>query len=152
MTVLNLLGLIIWLNKQYSEQCYNSYIIPGFNSKPPYHKKEIIMKKRVLLVISIIVILMGVMALIPGIKLGEEPAWHAAVKIVVGLVGLWVSLQKTGKTKTALLVIGILLAVMGLVDVLGLLKLGTEPVWHSIVKIVIGAVAIYLGATNLKED
>jgi len=110
------------------------------------------MKKRVLLVISIIVILMGVMSLIPSIKLGTEPTWHAAVKIVVGLVGLWVSLQKTGKTKTALLVIGILLAAMGLVDVLGLLTMGTEPVWHSIVKIVLGAVAIYLGATNLKED
>ena len=109
------------------------------------------MKKRVLLVISIIVILMGVMALIPSINMGTEDAWHAAVKIVVGLVGLWVSLQKTGKTKTALLVIGILLAIMGLVDVLGLLKMGTEPVWHSIVKIVIGAVAIYLGATNLKD-
>ena len=110
------------------------------------------MKKRVLLVISIIVILMGVMSFIPSIKLGTEPTWHAAVKRVVGLVGLWVSLQKTGKTKTALLVIGILLAAMGLVDVLGLLKLGTEPVWHSIVKIVIGAVAIYLGVTNIKED
>ena len=110
------------------------------------------MKKRVLLVISIIVILMGVMSFIPSIKLGTEPTWHAAVKLVVGLVGLWVSLQKTGKTKTALLVIGILLAAMGLVDVLGLLKLGTEPVWHSIVKIVIGAVAIYLGVTNIKED
>ena len=110
------------------------------------------MKKRILLVISIIVILMGVMSFIPSIKLGTEPTWHAAVKLVVGLVGLWVSLQKTGKTKTALLVIGILLAAMGLVDVLGLLKLGTEPVWHSIVKIVIGAVAIYLGVTNLKED
>ena len=109
------------------------------------------MKKRVLLVISIIVILMGVMALIPSINMGTEDAWHAAVKIVVGLVGVWVSLQKTGKTKTALLVIGILLAIMGLVDVLGLLKMGTEPVWHSIVKIVIGAVAIYLGATNLKD-
>ncbi len=110
------------------------------------------MKKRILLVISIIVILMGVMSFLPSIKLGTEPTWHAAVKLVVGLVGLWVSLQKTGKTKTALLVIGILLAAMGLVDVLGLLKLGTEPVWHSIVKIVIGAVAIYLGVTNLKED
>lgn len=83
------------------------------------------MKKRVLLVISIIVILMGVMSFIPSIKLGTEPTWHAAVKLVVGLVGLWVSLQKTGKTKTALLVIGILLAAMGLVDVLGLLR-----AWH----------------------
>ena len=110
------------------------------------------MKKRILLVISIIVILMGVMSFIPSITLGTEPTWHAAVKLVVGLVGLWVSLQKTGKTKTALLVIGILLAAMGLIDVLGLLKMGEEPIWHSIVKIVIGAVAIYLGATNLKED
>ncbi len=109
------------------------------------------MKKRVLLVISILIILMGILALIPSINLGTEPAWHAAVKIVVGLVGVWVFLQKTGKTKTALLVIGILLAAMGLIDLLGLLTMVTLPVWHSIVIIVIGAVAIYLGATNLKD-
>ena len=109
------------------------------------------MKKRVLLVISIIIILMGIMALIPSINMGTEPAWHAAAKIVVGLVGLWVSLQKTGKTKTALLVIGILLAAMGLLDVLGLFNMVTVPVWHTIAVIVIGAVAIYLGATNMQE-
>jgi hypothetical protein len=109
------------------------------------------MKKRVLLIISVVVILMGVLALIPGINLGEEPWWHAVLKIVVGLVGVWVFYKKTGKTKTALLVIGILLAVMALIDLIGLLTLGTEPVWHSIVKIVIGAVAIYLGATTMKD-
>jgi uncharacterized membrane protein HdeD (DUF308 family) len=109
------------------------------------------MKKRVLLIISIVVILMGVLALIPGINLGSEPWWHAVLKIVVGLVGVWVFYKKTGKTKTALLVIGILLAVMALIDLIGLLTLGTEPVWHSIVKIVIGAVAIYLGATTMKD-
>jgi len=130
---------------KFSHKSRGKFLTPTIN-------KEIIIKKRVLLVISIIIILMGVMALIPGIKLGDEPAWHAAVKIVVGLVGVWVFFNKTGKTKTALLVIGILLAVMGLVDVLGLLTLGTEPVWHSILKIVIGAVAIYLGATNLKDN
>jgi FtsH-binding integral membrane protein len=110
------------------------------------------MKKRVLLIISILIILMGILALIPSINMGTEPAWHAAVKIVVGLVGLWVSLQKTGKTKTALLVIGILLVAMGLLDVLGLFATVTVPVWHSIVIIVVGAVAIYLGATNMKEE
>ncbi len=109
------------------------------------------MKKRVLLIISILIILMGILALIPSINMGTEPTWYTAVKIVIGLVGLWVSLQKTGKTKTALLVIGILLAAMGLVEVLGLLPMVTIPVWHSIVVIVIGAVAIYLGATNMKE-
>ena len=110
------------------------------------------MKKRVLLVISILIILMGILALIPGIDMGTEPAWHAVVKIVAGLVGLWVALQKSGKTKTALLVIGILLAAMGLLDVLGLFATVTVPVWHSIVIIVVGAVAIYLGATNMKEE
>ncbi|HPR34638.1 MAG TPA: hypothetical protein PKY64_03115 [Anaerolineaceae bacterium] len=109
------------------------------------------MKKRVLLVISIIVILMGVMALIPSINMGTEDAWHAAVKIVVGLVGLWVSLQKTGKTKTALLVIGILLAAMGVLALIPSISLGDEPWWHAVIKIVIGLVAIYLGATNLKD-
>jgi len=49
------------------------------------------------------------------------------------------------------LVIGILLAAMGLLDVLGLFNMVTVPVWHSIAVIVIGAVAIYLGATNMNE-
>ena len=110
------------------------------------------MKKTVLLVISIIIILMGILALIPSINMGTEPTWHAALKIVVGLVGLWVSLQRPDNTKTALLVIGILLAAMGLLGVVGLFSTVTLPVWHSIVVIVIGAVAIYLGATNLKEE
>ncbi len=110
------------------------------------------MKKRILLVISIVVILMGIAALIPSIKLGTEAWWHAAIKIVVGLVGVWVFAQKTGKTKTALLVIGILLAVMGILGLIPGLALGAEPWWHAVIKIVVGLVAIYFGVTTLKDD
>ena len=109
------------------------------------------MKKRVLLIISILIILMGILALIPSINMGTEPTWYSALKIVIGLVGLWVSLQKTGKTKTALLVIGILLAAMGVLALIPSISLGDEPWWHAVIKIVIGLVAIYLGATNLKD-
>jgi len=110
------------------------------------------MKKTVLLVISILIILMGILALIPGIDIGTSPAWHSIAAIVVGLVGLWVSLQRPDNTKTALLVIGILLAAMGLLGVLDLFNIVIMPVWHSIAVIVVGAVAIYLGATNQKEE
>jgi hypothetical protein len=46
--------------------------------------------KTTLIIISLAVAAMGVLGLIPGITLGSEPTWHAIVKIVIGLVGLWV--------------------------------------------------------------
>lgn len=110
------------------------------------------MKKRVLLAISIVVILMGILALIPGIKMGEEPWWHAVIKIVIGAAGVWVYFKKVGKTKTALWIIGGLLTIMGAIDLIGILKLGEEPWWHSVIKIVIGLIAFILGVTKMKND
>jgi succinate dehydrogenase hydrophobic anchor subunit len=47
--------------------------------------------KTVLMVVSILVLLMGVLGLPQmGLDYGSEPTWHAALKILVGLVGLYV--------------------------------------------------------------
>lgn len=52
------------------------------------------MKKIALLVLSILVAVMGILALIPGINLGTEPTWHAIVKIVFGVAGTIIALKK----------------------------------------------------------
>ncbi len=49
--------------------------------------------KITLILISIVITLMGVLGLIPAIGLGSEPVWHAIVKIVIGLIGLYVALR-----------------------------------------------------------
>ncbi len=49
------------------------------------------MSKTVLMIVGIVAILMGVAALIPSWTLASEPQWHAIVKIVIGLIGVYVS-------------------------------------------------------------
>ena len=52
------------------------------------------MKKIALIVISIVVIVMGILALIPGIDIGTEPVWHAIIKIVIGAAGAIIGFMK----------------------------------------------------------
>ncbi len=52
------------------------------------------MKKISLIVLSIIIVVMGILALFPGITIGTEPLWHAIIKIVFGLAGLFIGLKK----------------------------------------------------------
>jgi len=49
--------------------------------------------KITLIIISAAVLVMGVLGAIPGINLGTEPIWHAIVKIVIGIIGLYVGLK-----------------------------------------------------------
>lgn len=42
----------------------------------------------VLIVVGILVLLMGVLGLVPDLDMGTEPSWHAALKIVIGLVAV----------------------------------------------------------------
>lgn len=49
------------------------------------------MSKTVLMVIGILVLLMGIAGLIPSWTLATEPQWHAIVKIVIGLIGIYVA-------------------------------------------------------------
>lgn len=47
--------------------------------------------------------------------------------------------------KIALIVLGIIVFVMGILGLIPGLAIGTEPVWHAIVKVVIGLAATYIG-------
>jgi len=49
------------------------------------------------------------------------------------------------KSKNVLMGLGAVVAVMGLLSVLGVDLGGTEPVWHSWVKVVVGLAAVYVG-------
>jgi len=49
--------------------------------------------KITLIIISILVLVMGILGVIPGINLGTEPVWHAIVKMIIGLVGLFMGIR-----------------------------------------------------------
>jgi hypothetical protein len=44
------------------------------------------------MIVGVLLVLMGIAALIPSWELASEPAWHAWVKIVLGLVSVYVSM------------------------------------------------------------
>lgn len=54
-------------------------------------------------------------------------------------------------TKIALIILGILVALMGVLGVIPGIALGTEPVWHAVVKIIIGLVAVIIGLMSKKK-
>lgn len=45
-----------------------------------------ISNKLLLMIVGVIILLMGILGAVPGIDIGTEPIWHAALKIIVGLV------------------------------------------------------------------
>jgi len=51
-------------------------------------------------------------------------------------------------SKTVLIIIGVLVLLMGIAGVIPVWGMVTEPTWHAIVKIVVGLVGIYVGATD----
>ena len=53
-------------------------------------------------------------------------------------------------SKTALIIVGILLILMGAAALVPAWTMATEPTWHSIAKIVIGLIAVVIGATEKK--
>jgi len=51
--------------------------------------------KTTLLIVGILVLIMGIMAVaLPGFMGVNDPIWHAALKIVIGLVAVIVALKK----------------------------------------------------------
>jgi hypothetical protein len=54
-------------------------------------------------------------------------------------------------TKISLIILGILVAAMGVLAVIPGINLGTEPVWHAVVKIIIGLVAVIIGLMDKKK-
>ena len=55
------------------------------------------MVKWTLLIVGIIVILMGILGILPGIKLGGESTWLAVIQIIVGAGALIIAFM--GKKK-----------------------------------------------------
>ena len=48
-------------------------------------------------------------------------------------------------TKTVLIIISIVVLLMGVAGLVPNLNMGTEPQWHALLKIVIGAYGAYVG-------
>lgn len=59
-------------------------------------KKRMISNRIVLMVVGLIVLLMGILGAIPDWGLGTEPMWHAAIKILVGLIALVIAYMNKG--------------------------------------------------------
>ena len=53
--------------------------------------------------------------------------------------------------KITLIIVGILLAIMGVAGLPGVSDMGTEPDWHAILKIIIGVVAVIVALMEKKE-
>ena len=54
-------------------------------------------------------------------------------------------------SKITLIIVGIIMAVMGILGLIPGISLGLEPVWHAIIKIIIGLIAIIIGAADKKK-
>jgi hypothetical protein len=52
--------------------------------------------------------------------------------------------------KTTLIILGVLVLVMGVMGAIPALAIGSEPLWHSIVKMAVGVIAIIIGAVAKK--
>lgn len=55
------------------------------------------MSRIVLGILGVIVVLMGIAALIPSWTWSTEPAWHAWVKIVIGVIALIIAISDSGE-------------------------------------------------------
>jgi len=58
------------------------------------------MSKTFLIILSILLLLMGIIALIPSWELSDEPTWYAVVKILIAVVGLIVAFTDKGRGTT----------------------------------------------------
>ena len=102
-------------------------------------------KKTVLLVVGILIVLMGILALIPGIGMGTEPVWHAIAKLILGVAAIVIALKYENAIGTMTIVVGIVLAVMGLLALVLQLSSFSAPVWHSVVVLIVGIIVAVLG-------
>jgi len=48
-------------------------------------------------------------------------------------------------SKWVLIVVGVLVLLMGVMAMIPSLEIGTEPMWHAIVKVIVGIIAIAVG-------
>jgi len=52
------------------------------------------------------------------------------------------------KNRIILMIVGFIVLIMGILGAIPDLEIGTEPIWHAILKIIIGLVAIILAYIN----
>lgn len=50
--------------------------------------------KWTLIIVGIVILLMGILGLVPDLTIGTEPEWHAALKILIGLVAIAVGFME----------------------------------------------------------
>lgn len=57
------------------------------------------MSKTLLVILGVAIIVMGIWALIPAWRISDvnDPSWHAIVKIIVGLIAVYVGATDSGK-------------------------------------------------------
>ena len=55
-------------------------------------------------------------------------------------------------SKITLIIVGILLVIMGLSGIWSWFGLGGEPLWHAILKIALGIIAVLIGAWTKQLD
>lgn len=53
-------------------------------------------------------------------------------------------------SKTVLIIVGLLVLLMGIAALVPGWTLATEPAWHSWAKIVVGVIAVWVGAVDKK--
>jgi uncharacterized membrane protein len=53
--------------------------------------------------------------------------------------------------KWTLLIVGIIVILMGILGLIPGLGLGSEPVWHAVIKIIVGAVALVIAIMGKKK-
>lgn len=56
-----------------------------------------------------------------------------------------------GLTKWTLIIVGVIVLVMGIAGLPGVSEMGTEPDWHAVLKIIIGAVAMAIPFLDKKK-
>lgn len=68
----------------------------GYSAAQKLEGGDIMKSKMVLMIVGVIVLLMGILALVPDLDYGSEPSWHAVLKIIIGLVALYVGYTDKG--------------------------------------------------------
>ncbi|MDD5053833.1 MAG: hypothetical protein PHG04_00445 [Candidatus Nanoarchaeia archaeon] len=102
------------------------------------------LKKTALIVLGAIIAVMGLLEITGILNLGTEPAWHAWLKVLIGAAAIIVPFTYKKQINTALYVISGLLVIMGILALIPGIDLATEPLWHSITKIVVGGIGILI--------
>lgn len=54
-------------------------------------------------------------------------------------------------SKWVLIVVGVLVLLMGVMAMVPSLEIGTEPMWHAIVKVIVGIIAIAVGFMDKEQ-